>query len=151
MNSTGREITREILLQYYRELKQKGKLSEKLPSIGIIFGDFLAKAGHKRFFIHECEFFVNIKRNAGRIIITFSVCNESSGKIDEFIAGWHLFKNGREGYIIQKMLDLDDISNKKARKGFDASDREVWNHYENIFRKFIKFLKRGNFMCFKKY
>lgn len=145
MNSTNEEDLRETLLRCYRELKQKGKLSKKMPSIGVIFGEFLAKAGHRRFFIHECESFVNIKRNAGHFIMTFSVFDESSRKNEEFIAVWRLLKDGRENYTIQKTLDLDDKSHKVRDHDFE-SEKNLWIHYESIFREFIAFFKKKNFM-----
>lgn len=138
------EPTREVLLHCYRKLKQKGKLSEKIPTIGIIFGDFLAKSGHRRFLIHECESFINIKRNVGRVIITFSVFDESSGKNDELIVGWRLLKNGHEKYTVWKMRDLEDTSHG-ARNYENESERNIWNHYEGILREFIEFLKKRNF------
>ena len=144
MKSTD-EPMRETLLHCYRELKQKGRLSKKMPSIGVIFGEFLAKAGHRRFFVHECESFVNIKRNAGHFIITFSVFDESSRKNDEFIAVWLLLKDGREKCTVQRIFDLNDKSHE-ARDHDHKFEGEMWIHYESIFREFIEFFKKRNFM-----
>jgi len=148
MNSADEKPTQEILLHCYRKLRQKEKLCEKIPSICIIFGEFLAKAGHRRFFLHECESFINIKRNAGRFIITFSVFDESIGKIDEFIATWKLLKDGRENYTIQRTSDSVDKSSE-ARDRNDKYERKIWIHYEDILRKFIEFLKKRDFVNLK--
>lgn len=131
MDTTCEERFREKLLFHYRKLQRKKRLSERMPNINVIFGDFLARAGHRRFFIYDCKSFINTKRTAGHFFIAFSVYNESSGEIDEFIARWHLQETGNEQFMVQRIVHLNE---------------ELENHFKMIFQEFIEFFKRENLL-----
>lgn len=148
MGTANEQLIRKMILQYYKKNRKKTKLSERVPNVAVIFGEFLARAGHKRFFLYDCRSFVNIKRNAGYFWISFSVYNESSGEIDEIIARWELWAGGLEELKVHKIVEPKKIELKgipyEELEILEKTHKKIEQHFEEVFRDFIDFFKKEN-------